>query len=54
MTNSSHSYFGYFSAAFALILVAMSSPASARVADFVGTWNALNQNNGEASTIIVT
>ena len=54
MTNSKQTYLAYFCAAFALALVAMSSPASARVADFVGTWNAINQNSGEASTIIVT
>ncbi|MEE8439857.1 MAG: hypothetical protein V3S07_09725, partial [Micropepsaceae bacterium] len=54
MTNSNHSYFGYLCAAFVLIFAITSSPVSARVADFVGTWEALNQNAGETSTIIVT
>ena len=54
MTKSRTSCTRYFGIALALILAATSSPASARVEDFVGIWNALNQNAGEASTIIVT
>ena len=54
MASSGTSFAGYCCGALALVLAAGSSPASAQLADFVGTWYAQNQNAGEASTIIVT